>query len=121
MDIQFVHEGVPAELPDGVGINLFRVLQEAVTNAIKHSGASWYRVSLKRIDQDLQLEVVDNGHGFDVATALATSGLGLVSMQERLRLVNGEFAVESKPGSGTVIRALVPLQPDLVTTRRRSG
>ena len=112
VSIQFVHQDVPPQLPDGVAINLFRVLQEAVSNAVKHSGASWYRVSLRRDGDDVELEVIDNGHGFDVAAALAASGLGLVSMQERLRLVNGEVTVESTPGKGTIVRALAPLRPE---------
>jgi PAS domain S-box-containing protein len=111
VNVEFVHEDVPAQLREDVAINLFRVLQEALSNAVKHSGASLYRVSLRRSDNELQLDVVDDGCGFDVATAMATSGLGLVSMQERLRLVNGEAVIESRPGAGTTVRASAPLQP----------
>jgi signal transduction histidine kinase len=106
--VDFVHKNVPAQLPDGVAISLFRVLQEALSNAIKHSGASRYRVSLEGTSDGLQLEVVDNGSGFDVATAMATSGLGLMSMQERLRLVDGDVSLETAPGAGTKVRAWVP-------------
>ena len=111
VNVEFVHEDVPAQLREDVAINLFRVLQEALSNAVKHSGASLYRVTLRRNDNELQLDVVDDGRGFDVATAMATSGLGLVSMQERLRLVNGEAVIESSPGAGTTVRASVPLRP----------
>ena len=118
--IEFKHQDVPQKLPDGVAINLFRVLQEAVSNAVKHSGAEWYRVSLRGIDDEIELEVMDNGRGFDVTGALAASGLGLVSMQERLRLVNGEVFIDSTPGKGTHVRAVAPVRPDLATRRRQS-
>jgi signal transduction histidine kinase len=119
--IQFAHQDIPPKLPDGVAINLFRVLQEALSNAVKHSGASWYRVSLRGIDDHIELEVMDNGRGFDVRGALAASGLGLVSMQERLRLVNGELVIESKPGNGTLVRAVAPVRQDLPGVRRRQS
>jgi signal transduction histidine kinase len=110
VSVEFVHEDVPARLPEDVAINLFRVLQEALSNAVEHSGASLYRVSLRRIDTELQLDVTDNGRGFDMAAAMVTSGLGLVSMQERLRLLHGEVVIESTPEAGTTVRASVPLQ-----------
>ena len=109
--VEFAHENVPDTLPPGVALTLFRVLQEAVTNAARHSGAPRCRVSLYGADDQLHLEVVDEGEGFDTEAALTTSGLGLVSMRERLTLVNGSIAIESKPGSGTTIRATVPLEP----------
>jgi signal transduction histidine kinase len=106
--VDFVHQNVPAQLPDGVGISLFRVLQEALSNATKYSGASKYQVSLEGTSDGLQLQVVDDGRGFDVAAAMATSGLGLMSMQERLRLVGGEVSFESAAGAGTKVRAWAP-------------
>jgi PAS domain S-box-containing protein len=116
VSIEFAHQNVPQQLREGLAINLFRVLQEALSNAVKHSGASSVRVSLRRIDDTLRLEIVDSGRGFDAAAAIATSGLGLVSMQERLRLVNGEAIVESAPGAGTTVRATVAL-----TTKSAAG
>jgi PAS domain S-box-containing protein len=113
--IDYVHENVPVHLPDGVAISLFRVLQEALSNAAKHSGARNYRVALRRVGDELTLEVADDGLGFDVQAALKGHGLGLVSMQERLRLVNGEVQIDSKPGAGTTVRVRVPL-PSAVAT-----
>lgn len=107
--VEFVDENVPPTLPDGVALNLFRVLQEALSNAVKHSGAPRYDVTIRGRDHVLQLDVCDQGRGFDPSVALATSGLGLVSMQERLRFMNGEVAIESSPGKGTRVRATVPL------------
>jgi PAS domain S-box-containing protein len=110
--VEFVHENVPPTLPPGIAINLFRVLQEALSNATKHSGVSRCYVSLRGTNDQLQLDVRDEGQGFDTEAALATSGLGLVSMQERVRLVNGTVAIESKVGAGTTVRATVPLAPN---------
>jgi signal transduction histidine kinase len=114
--VDFVDDDVPATLPDGVAINLFRVLQEALANAVKHSGASRYVVSLRGTDDQLRLEVIDDGRGFDPEVAMATSGLGLVSMQERIRLVNGDVTIESRPGAGTRIRASVPLRSPYIAS-----
>ena len=112
ISVEWVHESVPATLPPGVAINLFRVLQEALSNVAKHSGASRCDVTLRRTGDQLRLEVRDHGQGFDTGAARATSGLGLVSMQERLKLVNGSVAIESEAGAGTTVRATVPLVPD---------
>ncbi len=127
MVVEFTHENVPTTLPPDVAINLFRVLQEALSNATKYSGASRCDVSLRGTNGQLQLAVHDEGRGFDIEAALATSGLGLVSMRERLKLVNGSVAIESKPGAGTTIRATAPLRPnvpdalDLVESVRNEG
>jgi PAS domain S-box-containing protein len=87
--VEFAQQNVPATLPEGVALNLFRVLQEALSNAVKHSGAPRHYVSLRGTTDELHLEVMDEGCGFDMTAALRASGLGLISMQERLRLVTG--------------------------------
>jgi signal transduction histidine kinase len=109
LDIEYAHDQVPAELGDGVAISLFRVLQEALSNSVKHSGAHRCAVTLRGTDGMLKLDVVDDGRGFDAAAARRGNGLGLISMQERLSLVDGAIVVESRPGAGTAIRATVPL------------
>jgi PAS domain S-box-containing protein len=108
--VEFVDEDVPPTLPDGVALNVFRVLQEALSNAVKHSGSYRYDVTIRGWGDRIQLDVRDQGRGFDPAVALATSGLGLVSMQERLRFMNGEVTIESSPGKGTTVRATIPLR-----------
>ncbi len=108
--IDYTHEGVPADLRKDIAIALFRVMQEAVSNAVKHSGAQQCTVSILGTDDTLTLEVVDFGRGFDSTAALQGAGLGLISMEERLKLVNGQLVIASTPGSGTAIRASVPLQ-----------
>jgi signal transduction histidine kinase len=115
LQIEYVHENVPARLPDAVGISVFRVLQEALSNAAKHAGARHCNVRLLGSRDALTLEVIDDGRGFDAIATKRAHGLGLISMQERLKLVNGELAIESKIGAGTSVRGRVPLrmQPDL--------
>lgn len=87
----------------------YRVVQEALSNVIKHSGASVARVQLKRRPHFLQLQITDSGKGFDVSKAKLKGRLGLVSMEERLRLANGRLAVRSRPLRGTEIEATIPL------------
>ena len=107
--IDFRHEDVPADLPDEVALALFRVLQEALSNAVKHASAHRVSVSLAATRDAIRLEVNDEGVGFDPEAAMRSHGLGLISMRERMILVNGECVIESQPGAGTRIRACAPL------------
>jgi two-component system sensor histidine kinase UhpB len=100
---------MPAKLPDGVAISLFRVLQEALSNVVKHSGARQCRVTLSGSPDAVTLEVADDGRGFDAGGSANGRGLGLISMEERLKLVDGEVRIESSPHGGTTVRATVPL------------
>jgi len=99
---------VSSPLPRDLGISFFRVLQEALQNALKHSGVKRFEVHLREGTGEIRLEVRDSGKGFDVQTALQGNGLGLTSMRERIRLVNGTITIESKPMSGTIILVRVP-------------
>jgi len=110
VEIEFNHFGVFDDLPKEVSLCLFRVLQEALQNAVKHSGERHFRVELKGISGEIQLIVNDMGAGFDQDDAMNRNGLGLISMRERLQLVSGEFSIKSKPGTGTTISARVPLK-----------
>lgn len=107
--IDFVHHHVPPDLSKDVALGLFRVLQEALNNAIRHSGERHFDVTLRGGHDDIQLEIEDYGVGFDSDAALRSHGLGLISMRERLTLINGELSIDSQPGIGTTIRARVPL------------
>jgi signal transduction histidine kinase len=109
VSVEFTEESFPRHLPKDISLCLFRVAQEALHNALKHSGTSQLVVELRGAADEVQLEVRDAGAGFDVEGAKLTGGLGLVSMQERVHLVHGKFAVESKPGAGTKIVAAVPV------------
>jgi signal transduction histidine kinase len=91
-------------------VAIFRVVQEALQNALKYSGASEVIVRLDGKMDRLLLSITDNGSGFDVQAAWG-SGLGLLSMRERLEAVGGTIDVESRPGSHTRIAASVPVVP----------
>jgi len=108
VEIAFRHEGIPHSLPKEISLCLFRVLQEALQNAVKYSGERRFSVELLGTSGEIELTVHDEGVGFDQQHAFNHHGLGLISMRERLKLVGGEFSIRSKPGHGTTIRARVP-------------
>ena len=101
-------ENLPETLAHEVSLCLFRVLQEAVHNALKYSGTGECEVALTGTSTDIQLIVHDSGAGFD-PNNVNGHGLGLTSMRERLRLVRGQLSIESRPRHGTTIRASVPV------------
>jgi signal transduction histidine kinase len=109
IEIFFENQNVPACLPMEISVNLFRVFQEALNNAAKHSGTSRLDVRLWGIQGEIHLIVTDHGNGFDIRAAMRGRGLGLRSMRERVKLMNGHLSVESKPDSGTTIHARVPI------------
>jgi PAS domain S-box-containing protein len=109
-DISFTYEGVQHQLSPEVSLCLFRVLQEALHNAIKHSGVRKIAVQVCRTTDAIDLIVRDGGMGFDLAAAMRSSGLGLISMRERLKLVHGELSIDSQFERGTTIHARVPLK-----------
>ncbi len=100
--------GVPEALPVDASLCLFRVAQEALSNAARHAGASAVTVLLLPSGRGLQLAVSDNGNGFDPAGSRHRASLGLASMRERVRLVHGQLDIESTPGRGTTVVAWVP-------------
>jgi len=109
VDVEFTHENVPSQIPPEVSLCLFRVAQEALHNALKHSGRREFAVHLLGSQGEIELEVSDTGAGFDVEGAKASKGLGLISMQERAHLVKGILSIESKPGCGTRVFVRVPV------------
>jgi PAS domain S-box-containing protein len=110
MKIDFRSHDLPSTLPPDISLSLFRVLQESLHNAVKHSGVRRVDVELWGKSGELHLAVNDLGTGFDIRAAKESRGLGLTSMQERLKLVNGELSIESQPTRGTTIHARVPLK-----------
>jgi PAS domain S-box-containing protein len=107
--IDFRSDGLPEDLSDDVSLCLFRVLQEALHNAVKYSGVDEFEVSLEYVSHEIQLRVHDSGAGFDPTLTTAEHGLGLTSMNERLKLVSGELSIHSRPQEGTNILARVPI------------
>ena len=108
IEIEFnpdVRSSVSAE----ISLCLFRVLQEALHNAVEHSGVQRVDVQLREESGEMRLTVSDLGKGFDVAAAMHERGLGITSMQERVRLVGGRIVIDSKPLGGTTVDVRVPL------------
>lgn len=106
--IQFVHHAVPRQLSKDVSLCLFRIAQEALQNVVQHSGSPDATVELSSHEDRLELCISDSGIGFSPGSPKLATGLGLVSMQERLRLVGGHLSVESDSSHGTQIRVRIP-------------
>lgn len=108
ISIEFKHDSVPRALDQDVALCLYRIVQEALQNIIKHSRATRADVFLGKEADALRLVVSDNGQGFDTRTARQHAGLGLVGMRERARLVHGEITFDSAPQRGTQIKVTIP-------------
>jgi two-component system sensor histidine kinase UhpB len=120
LPISFRHRELPAEIDQDIALCLFRVAQEALVNAIKHSDASQVRVELTGGPSNVALTIADDGKGF-AADGLSHAGLGLISMRERVESVGGVLEIREEPTSGTRLRVTVPTHlsesvPDEITT-----
>lgn len=109
VQIEFSSEGLPGFLAKDVALCLFRVLQEALHNALQHSGVRQFDARLWATPSEIHLTISDHGVGFDFEATRSFHGLGLNRMRERLKLVKGKLSVESKPRRGTTIHACVPV------------
>jgi ligand-binding sensor domain-containing protein/signal transduction histidine kinase len=111
LDVVFHADDRLGDIPADVGLCLYRVAQEALHNAARHAQARRVEVSLTAIDaESVELRVVDDGRGFDLEEARLRGGLGLISIDERVRLVAGQVHIRSERGRGTDLRARVPLR-----------
>ena len=108
--IDFRDSGVPNDLSNDVALAMFRVMQEAVSNAMTHAAARRVSVSLDGNDDEIRLDVSDDGVGFDPDDAMKGPGLGLIGMRERLMAVGGDCTISSRCGAGTRILAHVPIR-----------
>jgi PAS domain S-box-containing protein len=111
VQVDFRASGIAKELPQEISLCLFRVLQQALQNAAKHSGMQQFEVGLRGESNEIHLTVRDQGIGFDTEDKIQGFGIGLTSMRERMKLVDGELTIESQIQRGTTIRARVPLKP----------
>lgn len=109
IDVSLTAEIGAERIPFHTSICLYRVALEALRNVSRHSGATSATISLKRFDDMLELQVSDSGHGFNVETFKQDGGLGLINVEERLRLLQGSCEIHSAPGRGTTLVARVPL------------
>jgi two-component system sensor histidine kinase NreB len=118
IQLRFASRDVPYRLPGMVALALFRVAQEAADNALTHAGAAAIEVSIVAAAGAIELEIVDEGRGFDLEDALRTHAVGLVEMRERMRAIGGTCVVTSRPGAGTRVQARVALS---LTSPQSSG
>ncbi len=113
-------DGIPADM----ALCLYRVAQEALQNVARHASAQRVGLALAHLGKDMELTITDDGQGFDLAEARHAGGLGLLSLDERVRLVRGSVRIDTRPGEGTALRVQVPLggpehAPREGTARRR--
>jgi signal transduction histidine kinase len=105
LDVELRREGEPARLPDGVELSGYRIVQESLTNTIKHAHASRVTVVLRYLPGELEVEVIDNG----VGAADPGEGRGLIGMQERVALYGGDLDAGTRSGGGYGVRARIPV------------
>jgi signal transduction histidine kinase len=113
--IDFSTNGLASRLPPDISLCLFRVLQEALHNAVQYSGVRQFDVQLSGTSAEIRLTVSDRGAGFDPEATKTGRGLGLNHMQERLKLVKGNLFIDSQPKRGTTIQARVPVSSRTAT------
>jgi PAS domain S-box-containing protein len=120
MEIEFKSSEGLSSVSSDIGLCLFRVLQEALHNAARHSGAGRVEVQLWEQASEIHLVINDQGRGFEIERAMQGKGLGLTSMQERVRLMKGNIHIRSTPMAGTTIHVQLPFVPEQVS-RRAAG
>jgi len=113
VEVDFNTHDLPSPLSQDISLSLFRVLQEALRNSAKHSGARNFEVRLWAMSGEIHLTIADSGVGFNAEAARESPGLGLISMEERLKLLDGTFSVESQLQRGTTIHASVPSRSNI--------
>jgi signal transduction histidine kinase len=112
VEIDFQTHDLPSPLSPDISLCFFRVLQEALHNSAKHSGVRHFEVRLWGTSNEIHLTVSDSGAGFDREAAKTSPGLGLISMEERLKLLNGTLSIDSQFKRGTTVHARVPLNSE---------
>ena len=111
IDARFEARGPIGVVPPEATIHIYRIVQEALTNVSRHSGATDARVRLAQRDGRLELEIEDHGRGLPDGSHKVDRGIGLVSMRERAELMRGTFALRPAPGGGLIVSVRVPIAP----------
>ena len=106
--IEVASDEWPDAVPRQTALVLYRVMQEALQNAVRHSGAARIEVAFRRTKDGMWLRVSDSGRGFVLGPRSGERGLGLAGMSERLRLVGGGLRIDTRPGGGTILEAWLP-------------
>lgn len=109
IDIQFFSKGFDEPFNENIEIILYRVLQESVSNVMKHAAASRLDISLMREEQAISLTIEDNGRGFESANPEAYKGMGLHNLQSRINFLSGKVEFDSQPGKGTLVSVYLPI------------
>lgn len=112
--VYFRGNAIAEQLADDQKTVLFRIAQESLTNVSKHAHASQVEVSVSKLKENICMEITDDGRSFKAGpkdTGKKKGRLGLLGMQERVRLVNGQFTIKPQPGKGTTIRVVIPFNP----------
>lgn len=104
-------QGTPYPLPIDTRMHLFRIGQEALTNALRHGQPGRIQIAIHYERQQVQLQVQDDGQGFNLDHPIPSGGFGLIGMQQRAERIGGRLTVTSRPGQGTVVRVQVPVEP----------
>jgi PAS domain S-box-containing protein len=110
LEIEFIYDDIPQDIPFEIALCMFRVTQESLRNVKKHSGADRALVRLEMTGGELHLSIADTGSGFDLHSRSLSDGIGIRSMEERLRLVGGYLEVRSRPSEGTTLSARIPVK-----------
>jgi two-component system CheB/CheR fusion protein len=118
--VRLTARALPGTIPSGVALCVYRVVQEALGNVAKHAVAKHATVSISGNDHALHVAIRDDGHGFDLAHVKG-KGLGLISMEERVRHLGGTFSIAPKPGNGTRIDIRIPLETNPAALATESG
>jgi signal transduction histidine kinase len=108
VEVEVRAESVPGDLPPEYATTIYRLVQEALNNAVRHSGAKAAKVEVEQSGRRIRVRISDDGRGFDPKR---TRGLGILGMEERVKRLGGDFTVDSAPGRGTAIMAELPLPP----------
>jgi signal transduction histidine kinase/ABC-type uncharacterized transport system substrate-binding protein len=111
LQVEFTSDEIPRTVHPDTALSIFRIVQESLRNLKKHSGAQHALVNLRVNAGKLNVNVFDRGCGFDTRELCQKEGLGVRTMEERVRLLGGEFVIQSAPGEGTTVNAWVPLAP----------
>jgi signal transduction histidine kinase len=109
ISVRFEPTNIPEVIPKDAALCIYRIMQESLRNIAKHARVEEAEILLTGTGDGIQLCVKDNGIGFDPADIQGKGGLGLASMEERVRLIQGQFSIQSQPGQGTTIELRAPL------------
>jgi signal transduction histidine kinase len=121
LPVTFRANGELGAVPSDTALCLYRVAQEGLGNVARHAKARSARVTIGREGNDVVLTIGDDGHGFDLAEARRQRGLGLISLEERIRLASGRLTIDSQPQRGTELRIAVPLSEARDAPRDRAA